>query len=151
MYRKILLAYDGSVEGRRALDEGAMLARLCKAEVMLLAVVDLSAGIVMAEGAAPGAAEHQEEAYARILADGAEHLKAFGFPVETRLEFGNPARQIALTARQWAADLVVAGHRHQGALARWWSGSVGSSLLDDLSCSLLVAQNGGQDDGPSGG
>lgn len=141
MYRKILLAYDGSVEGRRALDEGAVLARLCNAEVLLLAVVDLSTGIVMAEGAAPGAAEHQEEAYARILADGADHLKALGFPVETRLEFGNPARQIALTARLWAADLVVAGHRRQSSFARWWSGSVGSSLLDDLSCSLLIAQS----------
>lgn len=141
MYRRILLAYDGSLEGRRALDEGAMLARLCNAEVLLLAVVDLSVGIVLAEGTAPGAAEHQEAAYAQILADGAEHLKTLGLSPETLLEFGNPARQIALTARQWGADLVVAGHRRQSAFARWWSGSVGSSLLDDVSCSLLIAQN----------
>lgn len=141
MYRKILLAYDGSLEGRRALDEGAMLARLCNAEVLLLAVVDLSAGIVMAEGTAPGVAEHQRQVYAQILADGADRLKALGFSVDTRLEFGNPAQEIALTARHWSADLVVAGHRRQSAFARWWSGSVGSSLLDDLPCSLLVAQN----------
>lgn len=141
MYRRILLAYDGSVEGRRALHEGAMLARLCAAEVVLLAVVNLSAGIVMAEGAGPGAAEHQEEAYAQILAEGAERLKTLGFAPEARLAFGNPAREIAETARQCAADLVVVGHRHQSSFARWWSGSVGSSLLDGLSCSLLVAQN----------
>ena len=35
MYRKILLAYDGSTEGRRALREGAALARHCNAEVFL--------------------------------------------------------------------------------------------------------------------
>ena len=42
MYRKVLLAYDGSIEGRRALREGAKLAQLCRAEVFLLAVVELS-------------------------------------------------------------------------------------------------------------
>ncbi len=42
MYKKVLLAYDGSVEGRRALREGAKLAQLCRAEVFLLAVVEVS-------------------------------------------------------------------------------------------------------------
>ena len=35
MYKRILLAYDGSVEGRTALREGALLARQCGAEVFL--------------------------------------------------------------------------------------------------------------------
>ena len=43
MYKKVLLAYDGSIEGRRALREGAKLAQLCRAEVFLLAVVELDA------------------------------------------------------------------------------------------------------------
>src|SRR5437762_8029608 len=42
MYRKVLVAYDDSIEGRRALREGAKLAQLCRAEVFLLAVVELS-------------------------------------------------------------------------------------------------------------
>lgn len=37
MYRKILLAYDGSVEGRRALREGAALALKCGSDVFLFA------------------------------------------------------------------------------------------------------------------
>jgi nucleotide-binding universal stress UspA family protein len=41
MYKKVLLAYDGSIEGRRALREGAKLAQLCRADVFLLAVVEL--------------------------------------------------------------------------------------------------------------
>ena len=141
MYRKILLAYDGSVEGRRALREGATLAGLCGAEVVLLAVVNLSAGIMMAESAALGAAEHQREAYAQILAEGVERLKEMGFSAQSRLEFGSPAQAIAEAARQCAADLIVVGHRRQGTLARWWGGSVGASLMDGLPCSLLVAQN----------
>jgi nucleotide-binding universal stress UspA family protein len=44
MAKKGLLAYDGSIEGRRALREGARIAQLCGAEVFLLAVVEVSAG-----------------------------------------------------------------------------------------------------------
>jgi len=44
MYGKVLLAYNGSVEGRLALREGAKLAKLCGAEVFLLAVVNISSG-----------------------------------------------------------------------------------------------------------
>ena len=39
MYQRILLAYDGSLEGRTALREGALMARQCGAEVFLLSVL----------------------------------------------------------------------------------------------------------------
>lgn len=140
MYGKVLLAYDGSVEGRLALLEGAKLARLCRAEVFLLAVVDLSPGFAMAEGAVPGAAEHQLDAYRDVLAEGVQRLKAMDFSPTSRLEFGDPASQIAAVAREIGAGLVVVGHRHQSTLGRWWHGSVGASLLEQLGCSLLIAQ-----------
>lgn len=150
MYRKILLAYDGSVEGRLALREGAMLAKLCKAEVLLLAVVDLSTGILIAEGSIPGTAQQQREAFETVLEEGVRRLEDLGFSPEARLEFGQPAQAIATVARQISADLVVVGHRHHSALSRWWGGSVGSSLLADLSCSLLIAlkETGEADDRP---
>ena len=50
MYKKVLLAYDGSIEGRRALREGAKLAQLCGAEVFLLAVVETASSVATLEG-----------------------------------------------------------------------------------------------------
>ena len=50
MYKKVLLAYDGSIEGRRALREGAKLAQLCRAEVFLLAVVELTLSLPLMLG-----------------------------------------------------------------------------------------------------
>ena len=41
---------DGSIEGRRALREGARIAQLFTAEVFLLAVVDVSAGTGTLDG-----------------------------------------------------------------------------------------------------
>jgi nucleotide-binding universal stress UspA family protein len=140
MYKKILLAYDGSVEGRAALVEGARLAQTCQAETVLLAVVDISAGLIIAEGTMAGTIEYQREAYAKILDEGVARLKELGFAAEPRLEFGEPAQQIAAVAKETGADLVVVGHRKQGTLARWWNGSVGASLLDQINCSLLIAQ-----------
>ncbi|MBU2146995.1 MAG: universal stress protein [Alphaproteobacteria bacterium] len=140
MYRKVLLAYDGSVEGRLALREGAKLAKLCEAEVFLLAVVSISSGFLMAEGAAPGTIEHQREAFEDVLAEGLARLEAMGFAATGRLEVGDPANQITAVAREIGADLVVVGHRHQSTLARWWRGSVGANLLEELNCSLLIAQ-----------
>ena len=140
MYAKILLAYDGSVEGRLALREGAKLARLCQAEVFLLAVINLSVGIIMAESTMPGAAELEQDAYRKVLAEGVQSLKAMGVSPTPRLEFGDPANQISAVAREIGSDLVVVGHRHQSTFARWWRGSTDATLLDELSCSLLIAQ-----------
>jgi nucleotide-binding universal stress UspA family protein len=54
-----------------------------------------------------------------------------------------PNEAIGAFARETGADLVIIGHHHRTAFSRWWHGSVGHSLLDQLSCSLLVSMPGG--------
>jgi nucleotide-binding universal stress UspA family protein len=136
----VLLAFDGSVEGGLALGEGARLARLCGADVFLLAVVDISTGIMMAEGAGPGPVDKELESYRDVLDEGLRLLRSLGLSPQPRLESGDPAEVIASVASEIAADLVVVGHRRQSGFARWWKGSVGANLLVQLHCSLLIAQ-----------
>ncbi len=139
MYRTIILAYDGSQQGREALDQGAELASLCRARVYLLAVVAPGLGVLLAEAASPSdLPEREYQEVRRVLTEGAEGLRRAGLSVETRLGTGNPAEEIGRMAREVGADLVVVGHREQTALARWWNGSVGASLLAHAPCSLLV-------------
>ena len=145
MYRKVLLAYDGSIEGRRALREGAKLAQLCRAEVFLLAVVELSS-IVTPDAGLTIPIDDQTENYRATLAEGVERLKALGFSTTARLETGDPGQKIADVAEEIGAQLVVVGHRPQGPLARWWFGSVGSYLVKRLRCSVLVGQTEISDD-----
>src|SRR5271163_5009370 len=78
LYKKVLLAYDGSVEGRRALREGARIAQLCGSEVFLLAVVEVSAGTGTLEGGLVIPITEQVEIYKKILEEGVERLKAMG-------------------------------------------------------------------------
>ena len=145
MYKKVVLAYDGSIEGRRALREGAKLAQLCRAEVFLLAVVELSP-IMAPDAGLTIPIDEQTENYKAVLAEGVERLKALGFSPTFRLETGEAGQKIAEFAEEIGAHLVVVGHRPQGPLARWWFGSVGSYLVKRLRCSVLVGQTEISDD-----
>jgi nucleotide-binding universal stress UspA family protein len=146
LYKKVLLAYDGSIEGRRALREGAKLAQLCHADVFLLAVVEISSSSVVMEGAFVLPVEDQVSNYKNILAEGVERLKAMGFSPTARLGTGDPGQVITEVAHEIDANLVVVGHRPQGPLARWLFGSVGTYLVKHLRCSVLVAQTEMSDD-----
>src|ERR1700732_4747494 len=145
LYKKVLLAYDGSVEGRLALREGAKLAQFCGAEVFLLAVVEPSFGATL-EGGVTIPIDDQIATYKAILAEGVERLKAMGFSPTARLGMGAAGQAIAGGAEEIGANLVVVGHRPTGPLARWWFGSVGAYLIRHLHCSVLVAQTEISDD-----
>ena len=60
MYKRILLAYDGSVEGRTVLREAALLARQCGAEVFLLSVLADAGTLLFAEAALAGTSVRME-------------------------------------------------------------------------------------------
>ena len=141
MYQRILLAYDGSIEGRTALREGALLARRFGAQVFVLSVIREAAGTKLGEGVGGGGVAQQREDYDRVLREGMARLAALGFEASGKLVIGEPAREIGAYAEQVKADLVVVGHRRQSAIGRWWSGPSGAYLSDHIPCSLLVCKN----------
>jgi len=141
VYRRILLAYDGSIEGRTALREGALLARRYRAQVFVLSVITEGAGTKLGEGVGGGGIAQQRVEYERVLEEGMARLAALGFQASGKLVIGEPAREIAAYAEQVNADLVVVGHRRQSAIGRWWSGASGAYLSDHIRCSLLVCRN----------
>jgi len=140
-FERILLAYDGSEQGRIALRRTLPLLGAGEVEVHLLAVVPLTGAVAAAEGFyTESMYEAERERIEKILAEGVALLKQRGVDAEGHLRAGEPAHQIARLADELGVNLVVVGHQRRGVLARWWQGSVGASLLDRLNCSLLVAQ-----------
>ncbi len=146
MYKRILLAYDGSVEGRTALREGALLARQCGAKVFLLSVLADGGTLLLTEAALAGASVQMEDDLMDILNEGVARLRKLGFDPVAKLVRGQPAEEIGNFARQIEADLIVVGHRRQSAFDRWWSGPKGAYLMDYTDCSLLVARNAVSDE-----
>ncbi|WP_165191710.1 universal stress protein [Caulobacter soli] len=140
MYRKIILAFDGSQEARLALREGALLARRYDARVWLLCVLADNAALTMAQGVQPGAAEHLLAASGEMVDEGLAKLREFGLEASGHVVRGDPAPTISAFVREVGADLVVLGHRRRSFLERWWSGPSGAYIVDNTDCSLLVAR-----------
>ncbi|WP_246263639.1 universal stress protein [Caulobacter soli] len=136
-----MLAYDGSIEGRRALREGALLARRCGARVFLLCVVVEGGGVQVAEAAQPGVIHELRQQSQAVFDEGVARLRQMGLDPTAKIISGDPSVEIRKFAQEVSVDLVVVGHRRKSLLERWWSGSSGAYLLDQIGCSLLVGRN----------
>lgn len=138
MYNTVLLCYDGSPDGREALREGTEIARRFNSVAHLLAVVPVISGADDIP-ATTEAVETNQTDFQHVLDEGVADLRAAGINVTGHIASGRPIEVIASYARKLDVDLIVVGHRHQGRLARWWRGSVGSLLVDRAPCSILIA------------
>ena len=138
-FGRILLCYDATREGRRALRHGASLAGQVKAETHLLAVLNSSTWQQGTEIASTVPLDVLEQSAREILRDGIEKLAARGIIATAHFAIGDPLEQIPLFANELKADLIVVGHRRSGRVRRWWSGKNDGLLLDRVSCAVLVA------------
>lgn len=141
MYKRILLAYDGTREGLVALREGALLAKRCGAQVFLLSVLPQTAGMMVADGVYSGVMSQQIETFEALLKRGVAAATRLGLKPVAKLVIGEPAPQIGAFAREVDADLVVVGHRRHSLLTRWWSGATGAYVTDNVDCSVLIGRN----------
>lgn len=139
MYRKILLCYDGSVEGRNVLKDGADVALCMQSETHLLAIIRTLVGNTIPEGVSETAIRREDEEAQRILAEGVQWLQERGLQAHGHIAFGDPIAQIDAAARRLGVDLIVVGHRRRSRLARWWSDAEDATLLERAPCSILVA------------
>ena len=140
-YRKILLAYNGSQEGKRALLECADLASFLGAETCLLAVATMPPSLFLTEGFVPEELLEEEKKRTQgILEEGIRALRERGFSATGQLAVGEPVEEICRMAKGIGADLIVVGHNQSTSFAaRWWKGSVGATLIDYAPCSILIA------------
>lgn len=140
-YQKILLAYNGSQEGKRALLECAEFAEFHHAETHLLAVASMPPSLFLTEGFVPEELLEEEKKRTQVVLDeGIKSLTDQGFKATGHLAVGEPVEEICRLAKELGADLIVVGHNQNTSFAaRWWKGSVGASLLDYAPCSVLIS------------
>ena len=122
MYRKVLLAYDGSQSGRTALLECADINNFLHAEIHLLAVAPLMAGLYLTEGFVPDTLQDEENRrYQDILDEGLKLLAERGVTAVGHVVTGEPVDEICRLAGELGAELIVVGHRKHGFfMSRWW-------------------------------
>ena len=140
-FSKILLCYDSTREGRRALIQGAELAQKLGAETHLLAIAPTLVGSTLVDMPSAVVLEDEEQAIRQVLQEGVERLRARGLTAKGHLAFGRPIDHIPAVAREIGADLIIIGHEPTGTLARWWAADDPGhgQLLDYVDCSILVS------------
>jgi len=151
MFKRVLLCYDGSEVGRRALKRGAELAILVGAQVYVLSIIPSGvANAAVVAGAAGHACLVDEPGdYRKLLNESVEWLKARHVSAEGYLASGNTIEQIIAFSRRLAIDLIVLGHYPQPSGGFWWGSSQRPSLAERANCCVFVAVNAA-DDVPSG-
>jgi len=142
MFNRILLAYNGSREGKSALLACAEIAGFAKSETHLLAVAGMPSSMFLTEGFLPEELLDEEKKRAQeVLNEGIAQLQQRGFKVQGHLSVGEPVEEICRLASEIKCDVIVVGHQQKASFAsRWWRGSVGKSLLDCAPCSIYVTQ-----------
>jgi nucleotide-binding universal stress UspA family protein len=133
---KILVAYDGSQEARRALDWTARLGE--DVEVCVISVVptlEVTEKIRDAVDPTSDVPLHRRE-----LEEAAAVLTKVGIAPSTLLKAGNPAEEIIDAAAQGNFDMIVVGKHGMGAVRRFLIGSVADRVVRHAGTPVLVVQ-----------
>jgi len=139
MFRRVLLCYDGSEQGRRAWRHGAELAILLGSQVSVLAIVPSSLDTAMHLSRSTGITAFDSEAEHRnILDESIAWLGARGITVTAHLIHGDVIDVILDYAKRLSRDLIVIGQCPKSGATRWWSSAKRASLAERSNCSVFI-------------
>jgi nucleotide-binding universal stress UspA family protein len=150
MYKRILVAVDGSHCSDLALDHAIGLAAICDAELQVVHVIDngylkydmgyvdltdLRAGLI--KGGEALLAEAQEKAKAR-------HVRCQTVMIDEIVALGDIAHQIRQLVESSAVELVVLGTHGRHGVSRLLLGSVAESLARQCPVPVLLVRAAGE-------
>ncbi len=143
-FRRLLVAFDGSEQAERALDEAIGLARAGNAHLTVLAVApDVSGwgfGDIDGYSAATDLAkinEHVERQYETVLQQAMNRVPPV-IAATPLLGWGSPGPAIVAEVQSGAHDLVVMGSRGRGELRSLLLGSVSHYVLHESLVPVLI-------------
>ncbi|MCK4652308.1 MAG: universal stress protein [Methanosarcinales archaeon] len=142
LYKKILVATDGSANTARAIKYGIELARIADADVCAVYVLDTSACASMPMDAA------WTSLYELLRAEGNEALKYVeekceqsSVPFEGVVLDGHPAHEIVDYANENEIDLIVMGTLGKTGLDRILLGSIASTVAHTSSVPVMIIRS----------
>ena len=147
MYKKILVATDGSEPAKHAAEYAATEAEKWDAKLLILTVVPPQTAIYAGMGGYDNAftAEHEKvitSSHVGVLEDAKNSLKE-KYPklkVSTQLKKGYVPTKILKASEETEVDLIVIGSRGLGGLTGWFLGSVTNHVVNHCTKPILVVK-----------
>ena len=154
MFKKILVALDGSEPAEKALDYALDLAEKYSSELVLLSVLHVDPRayaplVPTPEGELPISSVAMEtyinnlkSSYENVLSVALDKAKKNkpNLIVSTRLIEGRPANVIIEASKEENVDLIVIGSRGLGGIREFLLGSVSDRVADEAQCPVLIVK-----------
>jgi nucleotide-binding universal stress UspA family protein len=121
VYKKVLIATDGSPTAAQAAEVGIEVARATGAEALILHVGDAKTG-------------------KKVLAQAERAFASSGVPIATLTVAGDPADMILEVAEREGVDLIVVGNKGMTGAKRFLLGSVPNQVSHHAPCNVLIVK-----------
>jgi nucleotide-binding universal stress UspA family protein len=140
MFRKILLAYDGSQGADRALEAGIKLAQTHQAELWALAVEERLPRFSGTIDEVQEEKEFANQVYGQLLKTAQARSKEAGVELKTLLRAGHAAQTIIKVAQEGEFDLVLVGHSGLSGVWATFLGTTAEKVSRHAPCSVLIVR-----------
>lgn len=140
MYRKILIAFDGSDPAREALRQAVDLAKLYEAELHCVSVEGHLPAYAATLGEVEEAKAEKDRFFSAIEREAVVYARAQGIELRPMKVAGDPAERIVRYAEEWAADLIVLGEKGHSRAHRFLLGDTSDKVVDHAPCSTLIVR-----------
>lgn len=130
--KRVLLAYDGSEQARRALTFAVELAKLVHAEIGVVSVVPVHAGRI---GVDPWDDRH---VHSDELIEARKLITEAGLTPSLHEPYGEISDEIVSTAEAGGYDHIVTGSRHLGLLQRVLQGSISEAVATKFPATVTI-------------
>jgi|SRR5208337_3360999 len=140
MFKRILIANDGSEGAKKALRSAIALAKIFGAEIQSISVKEKPSHYAETVGEVMEEEEEADRFFARVNAQASAMATEEGVDLKCTVLAGHEVETIIRFARDGGFDLLVVGFMgHSRAFGRIWGGT-SQNLVKTSPCSVLVAK-----------
>ncbi len=139
MYKKLLVAVDGSDISFKALDNAVVLAKATEGELWILHV-DSSTPEHQQHKRIGLVAEEPELSCALLINKILETMNSAGVKFSVHTDTGNPSEVIVGAAEQNGCDTIVMGCRGLGGFTKLFLGSVSSEVINKAEIPVVIVK-----------
>ena len=141
MFKRMVVAFDGSEQSYKAFDFALDMSRLCpgaSADITVLSVAQPPepADIVEVDAIIDSATQHYEELFKELKVKAKER----NLEIKAEVVVGHPADQIVRYAKDNKCDMVIVGQTGKSRIEKWLLGSVSKRVSTYSPCTVIIVK-----------